>query len=184
MEKSSMPRLFVAIELPESTQQTLTRIQPPPVPGLRLAKPHQMHLTLHFIGDAAVHEIEPVLATVQHKSFQIEIQGVGRFPASGRASVLWAGINSNSSLNELHTAVGEALRATGFEPETRPYCPHITLARCGPMITEQIVDRFLVDNCQFQETLIPVDHFNLYSSTNVDGAYSYRIEQVFPLLPN
>jgi len=43
-------RLFVAIDLPESTRQLLASVDPQ-IRGVRWIEPTQMHLTLAFFGD-------------------------------------------------------------------------------------------------------------------------------------
>jgi hypothetical protein len=43
-------RLFVAIDLPESTRRLLADLDPH-IPGARWTQPDQMHLTLGFFGD-------------------------------------------------------------------------------------------------------------------------------------
>ena len=45
-------RLFVAIDLPESTRQLLANLDPH-IRGVRWIDPAQMHLTLAFFGDVA-----------------------------------------------------------------------------------------------------------------------------------
>ena len=47
-----MPRLFVAVDLPRSATAELARILPAPLTGCRRAEPDQMHLTLHYLGEA------------------------------------------------------------------------------------------------------------------------------------
>ncbi|PYL20822.1 MAG: hypothetical protein DMF44_14210, partial [Verrucomicrobia bacterium] len=43
-------RLFVAIDLPDSTRQLLADLDPH-IRGVRWTEPEQMHLTLGFFGD-------------------------------------------------------------------------------------------------------------------------------------
>jgi len=45
-------RLFVAIDLPDSTRQLLTDLDPH-IRGVRWTEPDQMHLTLGFFGNVA-----------------------------------------------------------------------------------------------------------------------------------
>ena len=44
-------RLFTAIAIPEEFQSRLAALLPPVVKGMRPVAAHQIHLTLHFIGD-------------------------------------------------------------------------------------------------------------------------------------
>ncbi len=49
-----MPRLFVAVDLPAAVAADLAMLQPPRTAGVRLVQQQQMHLTLHFLGQASV----------------------------------------------------------------------------------------------------------------------------------
>lgn len=171
-----MPRLFVAIDLPASVTTELVRFLPPPTPGLRLVPSDQMHLTLHFIGEANIEPVAAALATVLVLPFEIQIQHVGRFPPTGRANVLWAGVRESLELLDLHAAVGNALATTGFQPESRTYAPHITLARCGHKVPVDLVNEFLETHQDLSLPPFQVTGFTLYSSTIIDDAPVYRRE--------
>jgi len=177
-----MSKLFVAISLPATAIVELVRIQPPAMAGLRIVKADQMHLTLQFIGEADVDVTVDALKSVAGPGFAIQIAGVGRFPAGGHPTTLWAGIQNTTQLADLHLATGNALAKTGFfQPETRPFTPHITLARCGRKVPERIVDEFLTRNEEFSLPSFEVTGFALYSSTIVDDGPVYRQEHWFPL---
>jgi 2'-5' RNA ligase len=174
-----MPRLFVAVELPSNVKQALARAQPRPTTGLRLVTPEQMHLTLHFIGEAQLDLIAAALTAVKCSPFEIGIEGVGRFPTQGRATTLWAGVTNEIALRRLHASVGEALAVTGYQPESRLFAPHITLARCGHRVPERLVDDFLSQPAELEPTRIPVEGFAVFSSTIIDDAPVYKREQWF-----
>ena len=135
-----------------------------------------MHLTLHFLGEAEVDPVAKALTEVAGDSFSLSIAGVGRFPPRGRASVLWAGVTGSAALSRLHTDIGRVLQAGGWPVETRPYHPHITLARCGFRVPPDVVNEFLSRHAKFALPEIRITGFGLYSSANVDGAQVYRRE--------
>lgn len=159
-----MPRLFVAIDLPDPVITELVAIQPAAQPGLRLTPAAQMHLTLHFLGEADVGVVASALATVRAAAFTLTLDGVGHFSAAEGDAVLWAGIQHNDSLRQLHTAVGAALGVTGFRPEARPYHPHLTLARCRNSVPPTVVRDWLRQHGSFHADAIPVRRITLYSS--------------------
>lgn len=177
-----MPRLFVALDLPDVVTTELARIQPPAVSGLRNVKPDQIHLTLHFIGEADVALVADALSTVSGRPFELGLTGVGKFPPAGKPKVLWVGVRDNSELLSLHVGIGNALGAAGFPLETRPYSPHITLARCGYQIRGDVVEKFLTRNHELVLPSIPIKGFALYSSTNVNDAPVYHCERWFPFV--
>lgn len=176
-----MARLFVAVDLPEEITAELARMQPKPMSGLRNVKADQMHLTLHFIGEAEVAVVAAALAPVTGLAFELVLDGVGRFPPAGKAKVLWVGLRENAELVNLHDRVGKALVAAGFPIESRAYAPHITLSRCGYKVSAEAVEQFLARNRGFSTGAIPVMGFALYSSTSTDEGPVYRREKLFPL---
>jgi 2'-5' RNA ligase len=109
------------------------------------------------------------------------LSGVGRFPPTGSASVLWVGIEANQALTQLHQAVGSAMGQVGFQPESRAYTPHLTLARCERWLCGDVVAEFL--ECHRELSLGPVHvrEFVLYSSTLGASGPVYRAERRFPL---
>lgn len=133
-------RLFVAIDLPREVREALARLAAelrPELPGLRWARPEGIHLTLRFLGeagpDAARKVTDALLAGIagRFRPMAIEVRGAGLFPERGRPRVLWAGVSTDGPLAPLRDAVESICVAAGFPPESRPFRPHLTLARCG-----------------------------------------------------
>jgi 2'-5' RNA ligase len=176
-----MSRLFVAIGLPPFATEELAAIQPPAVAGVRLEKTSQMHVTLHFLGNANVERMAMALATVQAPLFSMAIQGVGQFPSADGGAILWARVRESRELLELHAAIAAALAGEGFRPEERPYTPHVTLARCGAKGTDKVANDFLTCGMALSLGDIVVTDFGLYSSVSVGGASFYQRERSFPL---
>jgi 2'-5' RNA ligase len=177
-----VPRLFVAVGLPTAAAAELAVIQPPRIAGVRLAKPGQMHLTLHFLGPANVERTAAALRAVEAPAFPLKIEGVGRFLSAGGVVTLWAGVRESAELLGLHAAVVAALAAEGFQPEVRPYTPHITLARCESGVPAGVVADFLDRHRAFALPGLPATGFGLYSTAFVGDAPVYRRERSFPLL--
>src|SRR5688572_15732763 len=125
-----MPKLFVALDLPADARAALVRLQPPSMSGIRLPDPGQMHLTLHYLGEADLDRISASLQTVDVPAFALTLEGVGQFPSAGGTLTLWAGVRVTPGLSNLHAAIATALAGEKFRREDRPYTPHVTLARC------------------------------------------------------
>jgi 2'-5' RNA ligase len=65
-----------------------------------------------------------------HRPFEVSTSGFGAFPSEQRARILWAGIGQGSEhLRTLAEEVETLLAPAGFERESRPYLPHLTLGR-------------------------------------------------------
>jgi RNA 2',3'-cyclic 3'-phosphodiesterase len=176
-----MPKLFVALDLPAAVTAELTQLQPPQVGGVRLARTSQVHLTLHYLGNAAVGRMASALQKLAMPPVPVVVEGVGQFRSPDGAVTLWAGVQGTAELLELHAAVAEALAAEGFRPEARPYSPHVTLARCSAMVAGGVVEDFLGRNRGFSLPAILITNFGLYSSEFVDGAPVYHGERLFAL---
>lgn len=172
-----MPRLFLAIGLPPEPSAVLVRIQPSATPGLLLVAPDQMHLTLHFIGEAGIESVADMVAGVQAPAFTLKLCGVGRF----RGGVLWAGVEPNAALLQLHALLRDALQHHGYAVEARAYTPHITLARSSPAAPGAVVEDFLAQHAAFAGPAFKVDSFGLYSSTLIHHIPYYRLERSFAL---
>ncbi len=130
-------RSFIAIPLPSELRQRLGSLQQElkqHLPELRPARPHNLHLSLQFLGD----QPQDVLNKVGHllqslaaatPSFIVALKGVGSFPAGKRPRVVWLGVEPPEPLWALQSALAEGLCDLGLPHETRRYRPHLTLGR-------------------------------------------------------
>lgn len=61
--------------------------------------------------------------------FNLTYSGLGCFPRPTSARVLWAGIQANDALRQLHERITSSTAAIGQALENREFKPHLTLAR-------------------------------------------------------
>jgi 2'-5' RNA ligase len=178
-----MTRLFVAIDMPEAINRQLAGL----CHGVRGAKwvaPEQFHLTLRFIGEVdgpTVGDIAEALGTFEAEAFSLALKGVGHFPPKRAPKVLWAGIEGDGALIRLHDKVESAIVRLGFEPESRNFAPHVTLARLRDAPIRR-VSEFLAEHALFQTALFAVSEFHLYSSHLSSNGAIHSIEATYPLL--
>jgi 2'-5' RNA ligase len=131
-------RTFVAVEIDEAVRQAAGKL----VDELRTASadvgwvaPHNMHLTVKFLGDVATEKIPQAGDAVAQavgglEPFDLEVRGVGAFPNAARPRTLWVGSgNGEAQLALLAQRVEAALVALGFAREDRPFHGHLTLGR-------------------------------------------------------
>lgn len=175
-------RLFVAVEIPTPVKAQLVALATP-IPDATWVKPQAIHLTLRFLGDGIdpirLTPIKKALASVNAAPFTVTLHGVGRFPPGKRpARVLWAGVAEQPALLTLQAAVEQALNVVGFEPEARPFSPHITLAR---LKGEGSVAPFLQKHGAFRAEPFTASEFYLVSSVLTPQGPNYRYEAHFPL---
>lgn len=144
-------RLFVALEIPEPARREVARR----VAGVRDRLPRarwvdleKIHLTLLFLGQTEADKV-PVLsaklrdAFAKHPAILVRLAGAGTFPPKRLARVAWIGLDAPEELAAIQAdAVAAAVDAVGFQPEDRPYRPHVTLARCEPNWPRDSIDKF------------------------------------------
>jgi 2'-5' RNA ligase len=144
-------RVFLAVEVSQvlraelaTIQQELKhRIEPEMKRGTRIswAQPASIHLTLKFLGDMDEQVIDPLYAALEQAvggqlAVTVPLERLGVFPHLQSPRVLWVGPSENwekgveaRRVVEIHGAIEEACERVNFLRETRPFSPHLTLAR-------------------------------------------------------
>ena len=133
-------RLFIAIELPAHVRKRLSehiaRLRTA-VPEARAswAREETLHLTLKFLGDTPLTQVERLSQATQRAAntvgpFEVIIGSRGAFPPNGQPRVLWIGIEDPSGqLALLHQVLEDECAQAGLAREQRPFHPHLTIAR-------------------------------------------------------
>jgi 2'-5' RNA ligase len=133
-------RLFLAVALDDDTRQALAArlaaVAGDGLPG-KVVAPDNWHLTLRFLGATPAVSRDLLLAALEdgldQQRFAVRLTGLGAFPRPKAATVLWVGVDDPAGgLAGLAEACEGAARAVGFDPEERPFHPHVTLARLRP----------------------------------------------------
>ena len=146
-----MIRAFLAVELSQelraelaTVQQDLKhRIEPDMKRDMRIswARPASIHLTLKFLGDMDEQVIDPLRAALEQAIgsqtvVNVPLERLGAFPRPQSPRVLWIGPSENwekgaeaKRVAEIHVAIEQACEGVSFLRETRPFSPHLTLAR-------------------------------------------------------
>lgn len=135
--KSPRARLFVALDLPEETRAGLVGWAREALadPALRPVAPESLHITLAFLGYRPEEEIEEIAAAVRESSAPapwVELRDPEPRPPRGRARLYALPVISPGA-EVLQAGLQERLVEAGFyEPEKRPFWPHVTVARVRP----------------------------------------------------
>src|ERR1700761_4316742 len=123
-------RLFVGIPLSSAVVEELSAVSlrlEAKGDGLRWAAAASWHITLQFLGNTEEYAcIVARLRELRSAPLPIQLEGLDCFE---RAGVFFAGVTLTDELKALQQQVTSATQGCGFVPETRPYHPHITLAR-------------------------------------------------------
>ena len=129
-------RLFVALDPPEEARAELAAWRDGVLAGAdawRLVPGEYLHVTLAFLGHRPQEDVAPVIAALDAltlRSAQLRPAGLVGVPRR-RSRLLALDLRDPSgAAAELQGAVAGALAGAGvFEPEERPFWPHITVAR-------------------------------------------------------
>jgi len=132
-------RLFVAIELPRKLKRTFADLagsfRPREHERVRWIEQEAMHLTLKFLGDTPIEDVEAIktsLARVASSSgkFTIKIGRTGCFPSFRDPRICWVGLAGElRRLEQLQGRVEGSMVNLGFKPEDREFRPHVTIGR-------------------------------------------------------
>lgn len=135
--KTPRARLFVALDLPNDLREEIVSWGREALvdPALRPVAPESLHVTLAFLGSRPEEEIEAIAAVVRERvgpAPWVELLDPEPRPPRGRAR-LYALPALSPGTEALQAGVAEGLAAEGFyEPEKRPFWPHVTVARVRP----------------------------------------------------
>ncbi len=132
--KSPRARLFVALDLPEEVSAGLAAWQREwRDPALRAMRPETIHITLAFLGWQRERDID----AIAEASFEVDAEAplvrLEPEPVSvprGKHPRLFALDADSPGAVELQAQVEAVLvRSRFYEPEKRPFWPHLTVAR-------------------------------------------------------
>ncbi len=128
-------RTFVAVKvagLPEllAVLKSLAAMRWPVV----AVPPDKLHVTLKFLGETPLEMCDDIQRQiVQAVSGQppilLRVESLGAFPTTARPSVVWAGLVDAEPLVAIAKRLETLLEPLGFANESRPFHPHLTLAR-------------------------------------------------------
>jgi 2'-5' RNA ligase len=131
-------RTFLAIEIPRAVQEEVGKLQGTLRAGradVKWVEPHNIHLTLKFLGNVPAERIEGVKSVASyslhnHSRFVLRLAGVGAFPNPRRARVVWIGVQKGAEeARAIQEALDQGLGGIGFAREERKFTPHITIGR-------------------------------------------------------
>jgi 2'-5' RNA ligase len=131
-------RSFLAIELPKSILKKIDEVQGDlrsTHADVRWVNPEKIHLTIKFFGSVEESRIDSIFKSIEEpirdtSPFSIKVRGIGAFPNLRNPRVIWMGLaDGREVLISLQKQIEAQLEKIGFEPEDRPFHPHLTLGR-------------------------------------------------------
>ncbi len=138
--KGKLTRTFFCLPLPGQLREKIASLLPGLQKenlGFRWVRPEQYHITLKFCGDITVDEINTLMESTSQKLRErspgeicLKLQAIGAFPNTYRARVVFIEVMGDTErLGRLAALIETAAAAAGIPRETRPFRPHLTLAR-------------------------------------------------------
>lgn len=188
MEKAS--HYFWAVRIPDYVKHTihneLTEIKPI-FQFKRWVELNDYHITLAFLGSVNQQQLPSVIRSVgdaikNQKAFMLEIEGLNVFGPQKSPRIFWGAVSEEKQLFQLQEIVHNTCLAEGFSLETRPYHPHITLARKWGKNEEFKMDDLVTYNPFREEVLsFQVREVVLYKS-NLENTPKYESIATFSLV--
>ncbi len=180
----STVRTFVAVEINSDVRDRAAAL----IERLRAAAadvkwvdPHNLHLTLKFLGDVPSNEIPRVCEAVRRgaakvEPLRLEVRGAGAFPNAGRPRTLWLGVgDGEAEMIELHKQIEDALAKLGYRKEHRRFHPHLTIGRVrrsGPNVSD--LGNLIGQNADFLAAQVTVAKVVVFSSRLATSGPTYE----------
>lgn len=167
-------RLFFALWPDDSVRGELAKLTKKHLPELgKHVHPENLHITLAFVGsvDGETRDcMEQAAQEVRASPLTLVFDHLGHFP---RPRVVWAGCSVfPESLKQLVTDLNQALIPCGYKPETRPFVPHLTLARKVKSYTGER---------DIKPVEWSIDRFCLVESHTLPEGVQYQVIREWPL---
>ncbi|MDV2504162.1 MAG: RNA 2',3'-cyclic phosphodiesterase [bacterium] len=177
-------RAFIAVDVPPPVQEALGELQRGmEEAGLkaRWPRPQDVHVTLAFLGNVPSEQVPELRAAMEEAAqgagpLEVHVGGVGAFPNERWPRVIWVGFEEpTGGLAALHKRLEAALVPLGYEPEDRPFRPHLTVARIKvPARAGQVVHA-LEAHKDVDLGKITIDRIVLYQSTLKPTGPAYTV---------
>ncbi|WP_075982637.1 RNA 2',3'-cyclic phosphodiesterase [Bacillus massilinigeriensis] len=185
----SNPHFFFAVRLPDEVKENLSKL----CDSLKeqtsfksWVHNQDYHITLAFLGGAPRDQLELAKENVRRIlqdqfSFPLTINQLGMFGKSDSPRIFWAGLQMEARLHDLREKVYSACIDAGFSLETRPFNPHITLARKWVGATPFKQEQLLIPPDMLEDGAFIANEVVLYQ-THLNKTPKYEAFSTYQLL--
>lgn len=181
-------RCFIAIKIPrlDPLRRVLKELAAMGR-ALKTVDPDNLHVTLKFLGNTDLNLVPDVRALLERAaeargSCVLTVTGLGAFPHAQRPNVVWAGLEGAQTLAALAADLETGLERHGFARESRPFVPHLTLARVKARPPEILQD-LLSRHAKTRFGTATIDHVELIRSEPGPDGSRYTLLATSPLGP-
>jgi 2'-5' RNA ligase len=184
-------RLFVGVAVGDEVRAAAARARARIDAGLQQVRgepprlvwvaPQALHLTLQFLGEQPEPRAAALVAAVEAPfampPFTVTWHGVGAFPSPRHPRAIWLGVAAGArQLGELEREVARRTRGllAGEElTDTKPFHPHLTLARVKTEPKGVNWPTILAD-AAIADVSSPVTHVTVFRSRGLPGGAGYE----------
>lgn len=152
---------------------------------IRWVPPQNVHLTLKFLGDVALSEMDAVAAAMAAaatpaSAITLNACGTGVFPGAKNPRVLWVGLTGERvPLRRLQEQLSDQLRVLGYAAEKRPFRAHLTIGRFKQRPPASKIVELLRQSADFKTAAFTVAELTLFrSDLNPGGAVYTKLAGV------
>jgi len=170
-------RTFIAVDIPpgiqKNIQQSVDKLRRSIGNSVRWVPTNNIHLTLKFLGDVSQENVDILSQALSTEadscsSFDLSVSGLGSFPNSKRARVLFIRIQAPAELEALQRGIETATTRLGYESDPHPFSPHLTIGRVRDRVSASDQQKI----CKtLEETKI-----DLLGTARVDSVQLYKSE--------
>jgi RNA 2',3'-cyclic 3'-phosphodiesterase len=184
-------RTFIAVEITQAirrrTEELIAALAGTSA-DVKWVEPHNLHLTLKFLGEVQQQEIARVCqaaarGAAEVEPFELDVRGAGAFPAAARPRTVWLGAGEGTErMVALHDRVEATLAKLGYREEHRRFQPHLTIGRvrgAGPGIID--LGRLVQQQADFAAGRMTVGKVTLFASTLTPNGPIYEMLGTGPL---
>lgn len=178
--------LFLAVALDPESQHGLAAALTEArgmqhIPG-RKTSPPDWHITLRYVGECEDWVAERIAYSVSQdmeaSPERVWATGIDAFGRRAASSVVYAAIDDPTGIISYLAAVcNDAAVDAGFEPDTRPFVPHVTLSTLRPTVDMRPV----LETFDSFRTAISIDAVTVFRSTSSSPGHSYTAIATIPL---
>lgn len=166
-------RIFIAYRMDEQAKSEIHFIQEQVkliYPNGRFKQPKNMHMTLKFIGDVTMDQLNRLISEIdraicEYEVLNVELNQLGFFGNSTKKHTLWIGCLAQPSMIQMSEEMTRCAVSAGISVNQTPFVPHITLAQHGSLLSE--LPKIETVNVQFRQVCI-------FLSSRIDGELIYQ----------
>jgi 2'-5' RNA ligase len=144
-----MDRLFISLNLPEKIRDEINALRLEACPKesrLKWEPKEKLHLTLKFIGDVEISQVNSIAEDLgfieNYEAINCETVRFGFFFSGNKLRILWLGLHTDKIIFNLVEELNSRLERFLIPRERKKFTSHITILRIRGNVSEEFVEKF------------------------------------------